>query len=591
MTDPISRREAIKTLGVISAASVVPLGATAQTASAMHPAAAPEILPLTSTDDVFVPPRGRSFVKFSYSFPEPSVAFAGHRFGFMVFTDENTYAPDPSLMRAEGDENALTISASGFTWGGGQVKAPGSLRASFRRDGSAITWTIAVEMNRPIKAVTTIVRDVPRGQLSLAGGRPFDHHDDEILGGYTFGAGDLFEAAGMTTPIAIVQPASGDVFFASSLDDRVRPKRFYFQPGETAYRMELVYEHDAWRNDHRVEVPAWRIGKAPTFEDAMAPHMTHIERAFSLPAWETRADVPEWMRNVAMVTTLHGMHYTGYMFNDYAKMLEILRWMATQIPGDRVLVFISAWDGRYYWEYPNYRVSDRMGGEVGFRRLVNEAHRLGFKVMPMFGTNSANRKLPVWPQIAGAETRKIDGDTYYLNWVDWNNDRHQDGWATYMNLGADAWREWLESRIADIIERYGVDAYFLDIVGGHVNSTTGDMHEGTRRLVADLRRRFPRVLCVGEMPYDALYGFIPVYHAGGGERWHKYARFFQHLSSPAPGRGSTGVHEAGFGRFNPTTLNLSPNVIPTLQVVDDTFTAHRDEMAAIIREARKRAGI
>ena len=51
------------------------------------------------------------------------------------------------------------------------------------------------------------------------------------------------------------------------------------------------------------------------------------------------------------------------------------------------------------------------------------------------------------------------------------------------------------------------------------------------------------------------------------------------------------MHESGFGRFNPETLNLSPNAIPTLQVVDDTFTKHRDVMAAIIAKARERAGI
>ena len=65
----------------------------------------------------------------------------------------------------------------------------------------------------------------------------------------------------------------------------------------------------------------------------------------------------------------------------------------------------------------------------------------------------------------------------------------------------------------------------------------------------------------------------------------------QHLSSPAPGRGSSGVHESGFGRFNDDTLSLSPAAIPTLQVVDDTFTAHRDVMAAIIERAKQRAGI
>ena len=77
------------------------------------------------------------------------------------------------------------------------------------------------------------------------------------------------------------------------------------------------------------------------------------------------------MRNIALVTTLHGMHYTGYMFNDYAKMLEILRWMATQIPAERVLVFLSAWDGRYYWDYPNY-TCPRSHGRRG---RIPQAHR------------------------------------------------------------------------------------------------------------------------------------------------------------------------------------------------------------------------
>jgi hypothetical protein len=93
------------------------------------------------------------------------------------------------------------------------------------------------------------------------------------------------------------------------------------------------------------------------------------------------------------------------------------------------------------------------------------------------------------------------------------------------------------------------------------------------------------------MPYDALYGFIPVYHAGGGGRWLKYSKFFSHLSAPAPGRGSSGVHESGFGRFNTETLGLNQTAIPTLQIVDDTFTKYRDTMAAIIARAKQRAAI
>lgn len=596
MSPFISRREVLKVLGIAGAGTLLSRDAIASP-PAVVPAPIPPgstlpptILPLTSTSEIFIPPRGRGFMKFSFDFPEPSVTFDDYTFGFLVFTEENTYGLDGTKMRVDEDGDVLTLTCDGFVWAGGQMKEPGRLTASLRRSGKTIEWDAVVEMERPIKTITSIVRRVPRGEVSLGGGGFRDQRDNEMLAGYAFGAGDLNGPGGsMATPLLMIQTPS-DVFYISSLDQRMRPKRFYLAPGETSYRVEAIYEHDAWREDKRVELPTWRLGRAASGEEATALHMRHIEKAFGLRSWEARTDVPPWMRKISLVTTLHGMHYTGYMFNDYPKMLEILRWMAKQIPGEQVLVFISAWDGRYYWDYPNYQVSDRMGGEAAFRRLVDEGHELGFKIMPMYGTNSANKKQPIWPKIAGAITRKIDGNEYNLDWVDWKNDRHQDGWLGYMNVGADVWREHLYGRIAEMIERYGVDAYFLDIVGGHVNSTTGDMHEGTRRLVQDLQTSYPNVVCVGEMPYDALHGFIPMFQVGLGPIWSKYSRNFQHLSSPAPGRGSSGVHESGFGHFNPETLSLSEHAIPTLQVVDDTFTQHRDMMAAIIERAKERSG-
>jgi hypothetical protein len=319
-------------------------------------------------------------------------------------------------------------------------------------------------------------------------------------------------------------------------------------------------------------------------------HYSHLERAYALPSWETRTDVPAWLREIALVMTLHGEHYTGYVFNDFARMSEILRWVATKIPAERVLIFISAWDGRYYWNYPLYQASPRMGGDEGFRRLIQEGRRLGFRFMPMFGANCANRRQPVFERVADAATHKIDGDRFDTNWVDWDNDRHQEGWLSYMNLGVGSWRDWLAGRIAEVIERYDVDAYFLDIIGGWMNNPQADMHEGARRLVADLRSAYPHVLACGEMHYDALLAFIPFYHVYSRHAT-KYARFFSHLSHPAPGRGSSGVHESGFGGWDPETLALRPGPIPTLNVVDDTFTTYRPLMEAVIARARERAGI
>ena len=291
----------------------------------------------------------------------------------------------------------------------------------------------------------------------------------------------------------------------------------------------------------------------------------------------------------------HGMHWTGYIFNDFAKTSRILEWVATQIPPKRVLVFLPAWDGRYYWNYPLYQPDPRLGGEAGFRNLIRKGHDLGVHFMPMFGTNAANARLPVFSKFADAAMSQIDGDAFNLNWVDWDNDRHNEGWMPYMNIGVESWRQWLSDRIADIIQRFEADSYFLDIAGGWENNTKADTHEGTCRLVAGLREKFPHVMACGEMSYDALLSCIPVYHVfseqGYPPAFSKYCRAFQHLSHPAPGRGSSGVHESGFSRFNPDTFGLSEHRIPTITIVNDTFDRYRDVMAAIIAKAKERASI
>jgi hypothetical protein len=592
MSDSFSRREWLQAVSAAGAAGAIATG----TASASAPNApqTPAILPLSSTSDVFIPGRGRAFHKFSFDFPEPSVEFAGLRFGFLIFTRENVYGLDQSRMQARQSGDTLTLEAGGLVWAGGQERAPGRLTARFRRNGQTIEWDATAEMDQPVKTVTTIVRGVPRGRISVAGGNPFDPQDHELLYGYPFGAGNLFggnNSQGLGTPYLSVVAGEQDIWSLTSLDDKVRAKRFYFQPGERGYRVELVFEAEGWLEQRRVDVPAWRISRSTTIDAATETHYAHLERAYRLPAFAERTDSQPWLKDIGLVLQLHGAHYTGFLFNDYARMREILRWTATQIPAERVLAFFPAWDGRYYWNYPLYKADERMGGEAGFRELIREAKQLGFKTMPMFGMNTANKGHPEFSRFADAVTRRIDGDQYDLDWVDWNNDRHQEGWVAYMNLGVDSWRQWLAGRIADVVDRYGVDAYFLDISGGWVNNTKGDMHEGTRRLVADLRRRYPNVLACGEFHYDAMLGLFPLFHVYS-RPGSKYCRFFSHLSMPAPGRGSSGVHEAGFGRWNETTLMMNPGAaIPTISVVDDTFTKHRAVMAAAIARAKEIGGI
>jgi hypothetical protein len=90
------------------------------------------------------------------------------------------------------------------------------------------------------------------------------------------------------------------------------------------------------------------------------------------------------------------------------------------------------------------------------------------------------------------------------------------------------------------------------------------------------------------MHYDALrFSSLSLVSATELAAEHlKFARFFQHLSLPAPGRGSTGVHESGFQKWNPETLSL-PSTRFDLNVVDDGLEAHCGEMEAVVRRARE----
>ena len=79
----LTRRDWLKTVGVVSAGALVPIDPTGAeaiapahttAASATAPVFAPgDIVELTSTSEIFMPPRGRSYMKFSFDFPEPSV--------------------------------------------------------------------------------------------------------------------------------------------------------------------------------------------------------------------------------------------------------------------------------------------------------------------------------------------------------------------------------------------------------------------------------------------------------------------------------------------------------------------------------------
>jgi hypothetical protein len=227
MGTKVSRRELLK--GAAGASCVALAGISAQAEASATAVPSPDlsrILPLTSTSEVFIPPRGSSFMKFSYDFPEPAIEFAGLRFSFRLHTFENTYGLDRDSMKVEATPDGIEITCTQLVWAGGQLTASGTLRARFRQNGGGVEWSAVAEMEQPIKSLVAIVRGVPRGKISPGGLEFFDPQDNEILLGYPFGAGALFLERGLATmlntPLAVIQSGDTEFFCLSAQCDSVR---------------------------------------------------------------------------------------------------------------------------------------------------------------------------------------------------------------------------------------------------------------------------------------------------------------------------------------------------------------------------------
>ncbi|MDA9408857.1 hypothetical protein [Bradyrhizobium sp. CCBAU 45384] len=541
--------------------------------------------PLNSTDGVFTPSKGWGIQKFSFSNPEPSIQFAGLLFAFEVISFENNFGIDPLAVTIERRIDRVRMAGTRLRWAGGQETKAGLVSAELRLTAAgAIEWAVEAAIDAPIKAIKTIVRGLPRGRISLAAEAWCDFGDDEQVFEYPALGG------GMATPLAVVEGHDKRFWGISALQTEVRPARFAFLPGPDGYKTELVYEPGAWERPQAATTCKWRIVAAPDFASVAKTHFDWVAKSWQLPDFQQRSDAPDWMKKLALVLSLHGQHWTGYVHNDFDQQLEILRWTAKQIDPRNVMVFLNGWDGRYYWDYPRFEVGARTGGEVAFARLVRKAKTLGYRIAVMFGSNVARRNDPGFPKIADARLRDGNGDFFPANYVDWDGDRKGDGFMVFMNLAVASWRNHLRERIASIVSRFAIDAYFLDICGLWENNYDGDMLVGTRQLVDELAQRFPGVAPIAEMQYDAQMGFIPMSHV---PRYSLYpqANFgvvasFNHLSFPAPGGGSTGIHEYGFGRYHPVILDQPQ--IPTITFVDDTFTTQREAVMSDIATAKQR---
>lgn len=507
--------------------------------------------------------------------------------------EENTYSLHAGSLDRTETADGILIRAAQLTSAGQQVLVAGSceLHAVQHGDRIGITAKAAVEKST-VRAIKLILRHLPPGRVGFTSWESVPNLapipiESLALAYPTYQGG---------APVWFLATEGDRGTSFSSMDITPRPRRFVASlEAGGGTRVELIVEQDARNWSETFTTPEWEIAGNTTLDHAIAARVLMLEKSGML-AWDRRSDVPAWVHDIGLVVCLHGMHWSGYILQDYAKMRASIEWVTDRIPGKSVLFFLAGWEGRYYRSYGNSVPVARMGSDREFRAIMDTAHSRGAHVMAMYAGNAAMPGTPHFDEYAPSSKFQADGN---LSWTpmrgytaDWATVRGSDtNGAAWLNPGAPGWRQHLTDQVQATAQIFGIDGAFFDTQPNTENDRVNPPIEGLRRIVTDLRSDRPDFMIATESWLDTTFSFI---HAGQTPAPYKnwsshFGRRFAHLAMGEPSRGSTGVHEAGYCAYNfEQVINCFD--WPTLALVDTTLRDAPEKAERVVQYARSRLG-
>ncbi len=531
----------------------------------------------------------------SFDNQDPILNIHGLQVSVQIITtgpEENTYSLHAGSLQQENTSTGLLFRATQLASAGQQGIVAGTCDLHVVQQGESIRITAhALMPQATVRAIKLILRHLPPGRVGFTSWESVPNLAPVPIESLAL-AYPTYQGGAPVWTLA----TDGDRGLSfSSLDITPRPRRFVAsREADGGTQLELIVEEDARHWTDSFEAPAWEIVKNTTLDLAIASRVAMLEQQAGMLSWERRTDVPSWVHDIGLVVCLHGMHWSGYVLQDYAAMRASIEWVTDRIPGKNVLFFLAGWEGRYYRNYGNSVPVARMGGDRAFRAIMDTAHARGAHVMAMYAGNAAMPGTPHFEEYAPASKFQADGN---LSWtpmrgytVDWATVRGSDtNGSAWLNPSAPGWRRHLTDQVHATAESFGIDGAFFDTQPNTENDRVNPPIDGLRKIVTDLRTDHSGFMIATESWLDTTFSFL---HAGQTpapyNNWcSHFGRRFAHLAMGEPSRGSTGVHEAGYCAYN---FDQVMNCFdwPTLALVDTTLRVAPEKAERVIQYARAR---
>lgn len=489
-----------------------------------------------------------------------------------VFSLENVYTVAENTYRCKDGE----YFSDSLVWGNTE-KRKGSVKLRVDDVSGAKVFKAEAELDCLIRGVKIRFDNLPLGTLISLTDEDKEVTEYGMYLKYPEGWRSL------STPLLVFRMGNGKYLYLRCLDSTVNEKRFFVKKVNGAMRVDIVQDQSGTQISERYSVPAIECGVADTAEEIYQAHSDYIKKVFSLEEYENCRIVPEWFKDISLVVTMHMQAFTGHIFHTYESAYKDIEKLTRLTEGKHILVYLTGWEGRYYYKYGDYTPDERLGGGAKLKEAVKKMQALGCKVMAMYGMNMANKNIPQIKRLADvSEFQSVSGAKFHNGSVDWEGAHHYDfNGLVQLNIGERTWQNYLFNQIKSATEAYGFDGAFLDIAACHVNDKNNNLYEGVVEFCDRLRTIKPQFLVSGEGYYDGLSRAMPLFQSGhtdGKLHYHdrvseklftRFSREFAHLCIGDLSRGSTGVHELGTN--TDTTVPLRKAIIPTIALVEDTL--------------------
>ena len=513
------------------------------------------------------------FGTIGYDFKDSYVSFANLKFAVRLSTDNNIYCPNPEELIVEKlSENEIILKSNSLSAAGGQLISKGFIELKLIRGANQrISILARASHNSELaKSILVLVKgiDVKYMVSEQPQAKGIQEFKDKK------GIRVAYPSRSATMPLVFLTTPN-DEWYVLSKDKKIRRKGFACSYDHLTNEPVFFVSHDSDMRQRSTEIhsPMWVLGKNRNREEIVRERCIDLEKHFEVIPYKRKNNFhTNWIDNLKVVTFLHGMHWSGYVFNTYNQMGEELEWITETIDGDQVLAFLPAWDGRYYVNYPEHQPDIRMGGEEGLKRLIKKAHQLGVKVVLMFGgPNLSTFDFLKKNKMMDAGLKTPSGQSELQNWLDWNTDLQKETMGLIMNFGHPKYLDYMIFKTAELFDTFDIDGVFLDGTLRWQNSPDYSAYEGLVQYTKEIRKRYPKKLVMGEDGYDAIYGLFDLFHTSGGplglENYLlRYTRQFYYLAYPAE-NGSAGIHEIGWSNDSPTINDADPKyTIPSISL-------------------------